>query len=219
MRDAAWRWVLARKDAFSNRSREKRMKVFLDLMGIEGGERVIDLGGSPLFWASCPHPLKLTIVNLPGRIKPASLEAMTKNTIHEITFIEGDACNVDMFGDDAFDIAVSNSVIEHVGDAGKQAELAAEARRLAPSYWVQTPAIWFPIEAHTYMPFWWFWPTWMREMALRRWRRMVPVWSRMIETTTVIPLRDLRAMFPDGRLHVERRLGFTKSYALYRVAG
>lgn len=190
------------------------MEVLVDRMGIAGGEHVIDLGGAPGFWSTCPHPLKITIVNNYSTTKKP--ENQDFGSIHEITLVEADACDLHAFPDMSFDIAVSNSVIEHVGDRSKQAALAAEARRLAPAYWVQTPSIWFPIEAHTYMPFWWFWPQWMRDRAMRDWRRKVPGWAQMIDEVTVIALKDLRDMFPDGEVYVERKAGFPKSYTIYR---
>jgi hypothetical protein len=202
---------MARKKNFSRRARNKRMSIFTDLMGIKGGENIIDLGGSPTFWEACPIPLKITIINLPGSVPP-----VPEQSIHEMLFVEGDACNVEMYGDASFDIAFSNSVIEHVGDQEKQAQMAAEVHRLAPRYWVQTPSIWFPIEAHNNMPFWWFWPKWMQNIAIHRWRRTLPAWCEMVETTRVLLIEDLNKMFPNSELYVERWMGFTKSYTLYR---
>lgn len=203
--------LLALKAPFSAAAREKRMQMFIDTMGIKGGERILDLGGTPEFWLDCPHSLDITIINLPGFNDPDP-----QPTHHNLTLLEGDARNVEMFDDRAFDIAFSNSVIEHVGDENRQAEMARENARLGMGYWVQTPSIRFPVEAHNHMPFWWFWPKWLRDRTLRRWHRRFPEWAEMIEETRVIHRKDFEKMFPDGEIIVERKYGFTKSYIACR---
>lgn len=56
----------------------------------------------------------------------------------------------------------------------------------------------------------------MQNAAIRRWRRILPAWCEMVEETQVLLIGDLRRMFPDAELYVERSLGFAKSYSLYR---
>ena len=212
MRYYLFRSIWALKEPFSARARKKRMATFIEEMGIRGGERIIDLGGTPEFWLDCPHSLDITIVNLPGFNEPDP-----EPTHHKITLLEGDACNVQMFEDKAFDIAFSNSVIEHVGDESKQAEMAREAARLANAYWIQTPSIWFPIEAHSHMPFWWFWPRRLQEFALRRWHQRLPDWTEMVEETRVLLLPHFKKLFPDGEVIIERKFGITKSYIVHKA--
>lgn len=187
------------------------MASFIREMGLSGGERIIDLGGAPGSWRYIPFPLKIVIVNLPGAVE------RDPNTHHEIEYIEGDACDLSQYADGSFDIAFSNSVIEHVGGPEKRAALAREARRLAPRYWVQTPSIWFPIEAHTYLPFWWFYPPFAKRAFIRRWRRTLPAWCEMIEGTTVLSRAEVRGLFPDARILTERSFGLTKSYIAART--
>lgn len=187
------------------------MNRFIDAMNIRGGERIIDLGGSALFRDAVPVPLDITVLNL-----PEALDREVPNSHHRITLLEGDACDV-TFADRSFDIAFSNSVIEHVGGKDRQRALAGEARRLAPRYWVQTPSIWFPVEAHTHMPFWWFYPPAMKAFFIRRWDEKLPAWCEMIKGTTVIPRSDMQEMFPDARIWTERFMGCAKSYVAYRA--
>jgi len=158
-----------------------------------------------------PVPLQLVMVNLPGTQGPVP------PSHHEITLVEGDACDLPQFADGAFDIAFSNSVIEHVGGPEKRAALAREARRLAPRYWVQTPSIWFPVEAHTYLPFWWFYPPALKRAFIARWRRRLPAWCEMIEGTTVLRRQEMQALFPDATLWTERVMGLPKSYVARRL--
>ena len=199
------------KRPFSAASRQARAKAFIELMEIKGGERIIDLGGMPKFWSDIPVPLHITVLNLPG-----SRFEVPQGTLHTFEFLEGDACQVTAFEDMSFDLVFSNSVIEHVGPEEKQAEMAREVKRLAPRYWVQTPSIWFPVEAHTNMPFWWFWPEALKQATIRNWRRKLPAWTEMVEGTRVLLRSQLQALFPDGRIWTERRLGITKSYVVYK---
>jgi len=56
------------------------------------------------------------------------------------------------FEDDAFDIAFSNAVLEHVGDREEQRQFVAELCRVAPRVFLSTPNRWFPVEVHTLVP-------------------------------------------------------------------
>lgn len=179
-------------------------------MQIKGGERVVDLGGKPQFWDDIPEPLDITVLNLPGSNPPYE-----GSSHHKITLLDGDACAT-TFADQSFDIAFSNLVIEHVGRDLKEDQLAGELHRLAPAHWVQTPSIWFPIEAHNNIPFWWFYPTSLKKAFMRRWRRRLPAWSEMVAGTVVIPKSRMKQVFPDSDLLVERFAGFVKSYICYK---
>lgn len=203
--------LIALRGPFAAAARQRRMAEFKVRMRLKGGERIIDLGGAPEFWDACPTPLDITVVNLPGINAP---EAPPSH--HRITLVDGDACAVDFASDMSFDIAFSNSVIEHVGDVEKRAAFAGEVQRLAPAWWVQTPSIWFPVEAHCHMPFWWFYPERTRDAFIRRWHSDIPAWADMIATTTIVRRRELETLFPDGTIWREWKMGFVKSYVTHR---
>jgi len=207
MRYWVFHTAVAIKRPFARLTRARRMQRFLTVMQIKGGERIIDLGGTIDFWLEVPVPLDITVLNLPGSTDPA-----VPPTHHTIRFVHGDACAVRGEADRRYDIAFSNSVIEHVGDAAHRAAMAAEVQRLAPAYWVQTPSVWFPVEAHSHMPFWWFYPPALRQFFIARWRIKLPAWCEMIETTTVLPRAEVERLFPKGEVWTERFLGFAKSY-------
>ena len=63
-------------------------------------------------------------------------------------FVCADATQRLPFADGEFDLAFSNSLIEHLPRAARAA-FAAEVRRIARGWWVQTPAYSFPIEPHS----------------------------------------------------------------------
>jgi hypothetical protein len=191
--------------------RGRRMRMFTRLMHPKPGARVVDLGGAPEIWEHVPTPLDITILNLPG-----SLVRAQPTNHHRFTYVEGDACDVRQFGKGSFDIAFSNSVIEHVGPPDKQQAFAREVARLAPSFWVQTPSAFFPIEAHSGMPFYWFYPDPVRQMLLERWKRKFPSWwYEYISSTRVLSRDALADFFPGAQLRTEFFMGFPKSYIAY----
>ena len=186
--------------------------MFLRALDVQPNMRIIDLGGTPGFWSQIDTPLDITVVNLPGVCEPA-----VDNSHHKITLIEGDATDLQQFPDMSFDIVFSNSVIEHVGGAANEARFAKEVRRLAPAFWVQTPSIWFPLEAHTGIPLWWFLPKFVKLSLHKRWKRKLPAWNEMISGTVVIRKTAFRKYFPDATIYTERLIGIPKSYYAFRA--
>lgn len=206
----------------SARTRRGRMTALLRIMEIKPGTRVLDLGGTTGIWEHVSVPLDITILNLPEvRIDSVPSAATSIHTFHHV---DGDACNVHQFPDRSFDLVFSNSVIEHVGPCEKQEAFAREAVRLGTSYWVQTPSAWFPIEAHSGLPFYWFYPEWLRAWLLQRSQKKLPKWwTEYIAGTRVLSRKRMAELFPNARIHRELLFGLTKSYVAYvtvsQVAG
>ncbi|WP_110354145.1 methyltransferase domain-containing protein [Methylobacterium sp. B4] len=196
---------------FSARMRRKRMNHFFEAMNISTDKKIIDLGGHQKIWNAADLPLQITILNLPGAVNTS------EHAQHRFVFVEGDACDVRGFADNTFDVVFSNSVIEHVGSAHDRAKFAREVRRLGKSYWVQTPSKFFPIEAHNGMPFWWFYPSWVRKRFIDRWRRNLPAWTEMVEGTDIVSYSELRDLFPEAKIFVEKFYGIPKSYVAIHV--
>jgi ubiquinone/menaquinone biosynthesis C-methylase UbiE len=191
--------------------RKRRMEEFIKLVRPCKGCKIIDLGGLPQFWETIGIDLDITLVNLPEAL--ATEQGSFK---HQYRFIEADACEHLDFADYSFDIAFSNSVIEHVGSLERQEAFAATIRRLAPSYWIQTPSMWFPIEAHCHLPYWWFYPSSLQNAWIRRWQKQGKVfkWKQMSETR-VLSLERLKFLFPEANVYTECVAGFPKSYSMY----
>ena len=116
-----------------------------------------------------------------------------------------------------FQMAFSNSVIEHVGDREYQAAFAKVVQRLSEKYFVQTPSKLFPIEAHNGIPFWWYYPGWLKRYFLEGWSKKLPKWTEMVEGTRVLSKKDMTELFPDSRMIVEKFFGFPKSYTAYKI--
>ena len=125
--------------------------------------------------------------------------------------------------DNGFDIAHSNSVIEHIGDWPLMERFAAETRRLAPRYYVQTPYFWFPIEPHFSAPLFHWMPEGMRARRVMK-RAYGFMWKtddlgeamRAVQDARLLDKTMMRYLFPDARHVDEKVAGFTKSLMAIR---
>jgi hypothetical protein len=208
------RWMSERayqSDSFIRRWRAQRMTKMMERVGLRPGQRVIDLGGTEQLWSLLDLDVHVTFVN-------TNCSDAQPSDPSRFALVQGDACDLSGIPDQSFDLAFSNSVIEHVGGPDRQEAFAREIRRVGRAYWVQTPSDRFPVEPHTGIPYYWRLPERTRAWLLRRWRRRSAVWAWAIENTTVLPSSRMRALFPDGEVFVEYRFGFEKSYAFYRRA-
>ena len=122
------------------------------------------------------------------------------------------------FRDGAFEVAFSNSVIEHISGPGDREAFAAEIVRVGRRYYVQTPSRWFPIEPHLMTPFVHYLPRPLQRKLLRNFT----VWGVLVRPTPqgcdaflrdirLMTARDLRQLFPAAEIWRERALGLVKS--------
>ena len=191
--------------------RPNRMRVFFETFGVTCKTKILDVGGSPHIWEDCPLRPDVTLVN--------TLADWPRNGFK---LVYADATNLP-FLDGSFDIAFSNSVIEHLGNWGQQERMAKEVRRVASHYFVQTPNFWFPVEPHYLAPFIHYLPRSLRRHAVRwvtphGWtarpsREEIAI---MVDEISLLSERQLRQLFPDGEIYREKVLGVTKSLAAYR---
>ena len=115
-------------EPFSRRARARRLRRFIAYAGIGPQTRILDVGsGSRGLIAQAPQ-LNITGVDLEPRPD------------YPGPFVQADASDGLPFADDAFDLIYCNSVIEHVPPARRGA-FAAELRRVARGWYVQTPAV------------------------------------------------------------------------------
>jgi SAM-dependent methyltransferase len=106
-----------------------------------------DPSGHPsdnFFEALYPWPARITAVGL------ADFPRFT-HAFPEVRFVVADGRTLP-FADAEFDIALSNAVVEHVGDAEDQREFVHELCRVGRRVFVSTPNRWFPLEVHTLLP-------------------------------------------------------------------
>jgi SAM-dependent methyltransferase len=158
------------------RARERRHDRIFSLTGLRPGMRIIDVGCGTLGLRALEPDLDITGVDLVPR--PS----------YPGPFVQADATESLPFADHEFDLAYSSSVVEHV-PRERRAAFAAELRRVARGWYVQTPAYSFPIEPHALLPF----AHWLPP-RLRR-----PYWRLGVagewEDVTLLRRAELEALF------------------------
>jgi hypothetical protein len=144
-------------DAISLRSRERKLRLFMEELQPTPETTVLDVGADELgfgegdgcgtlnfFEERYPWPERLTALGLhEGR--------GFRERYPDIRYVQGDACALP-FGDAEFDIVFSNAVIEHVGGRDRQRKLVSEAIRVGRRVFITTPNRRFPVEIHTKLP-------------------------------------------------------------------
>jgi hypothetical protein len=132
--------------------------------------------------------------------------------------IKGDACDLTIFNDGAFDLVHSNSVIEHVGGWERMQAMAHESARVGKNVYLHTPYVWFPIEPHFLTPFLHWLPlstrSWIAcRFALGNWPR-ARSFDEAIKaqlSSALLDKRMVESLMPKAEIHFERVLGFPKS--------
>lgn len=223
-----------RPGSVGRRMRARRIGPLVELIervhAERGRVRMVDIGGTVAYWRILPPELMarcnvhVTIVNLADAHPGTRAEASTDEASARFTHVIGDGCDLSEWEDDAFDIAHSNSVLEHVGDWDHVARFAGEIRRVARSYYIQTPHFWFPVEPHCMMPlFHWLPRSWRLSMVMRwkmgNWSRQPDVdrAMRTVESARLLDRRMFEGLFADdARIRTERFFGLPKSMIAVR---
>ena len=183
--------------------------------------RIVDIGGTSGFW-------RLWLAELPaGQVRvdcynldPSHADA---GQVENVRVMRGDATDLSQVADGAYDIAFSNSVIEHVGLWRAQRAMAREVKRVAPVYFVQTPYFWFPVEPHARAPFLhWLPESWAYRILMRRrlgfWPKQGTVAEavEMLQSARMLDGAQFRALFDDAEIIREKAFGLTKSLMAIR---
>lgn len=122
------------------RARTRRHSRLFGLTGATPQTRIVDIGCGRLGLRAHEPDLEVTGVDVAPRPE------------YPGPFVRADATDRLPFQDGAFDLAYCSSVIEHV-EPSRRARFAAEVRRVARGWYVQTPAFSFPVEPHALLPF------------------------------------------------------------------
>jgi hypothetical protein len=210
--------------SLASRFRRARMKHVIALIRSvfeeRGHCRILDLGGRPSYWRAIDRQVledckvHITIVNTEPH--DPSDDPMFAQQV-------ADACALDV-DDNAFDLAHSNSVIEHLGGWANMERFAAETRRVARRYYVQTPYFWFPIEPHLSAPL----VHWAPDLMQARWlikrghafvAQTIDIASAMraVQDARLLDKTMMRHLFPDAQMEDEKVAGLTKSLMAIRA--
>ena len=191
--------------------RKRRMRDFESLFHVADSDNVIDIGGTEFNWQFVKAEPHVVLVNIGG-------ENWERGRFRRIS---GDGTRIG-FPDRNFDIAYSNSVIEHVGEPNAQRQMAGEIKRVGKRYFVQTPNRHFPLEPHFFFPGFQFLPLATRIWLLQHfdlgWYKKIPNYAaarQEVETIRLLSRRDVTRLFPEGTLYNERFAGMTVSFVIY----
>lgn len=186
-----------------------------------GRADILDLGGTETYWRigadfirANRHRLSITLINP----EPQAIQDRKVFSFHEAS-----ATDRTLFADRGFDLVHSNSVIEHVGGWEAFEDFAANARRLAPRYYIQTPNHWFPYEPHFRLPGFQYLSAAMRARLIMRFSlgffRRVGTRAEgddVIRHHRLLSTREMQRLFPDGVIFHERVFGLNKSIIAMR---
>ncbi len=198
-------------DIFRPCFRRKRARLLSRLFPTTKETTILDVGGHHNFWTHMNCPARITCLNL-------EIPDITFGPEHQVQYVQGDGRCLP-YPDNSFDIAFSNSVIEHVGTHEDQERFASEIRRVGRRYWVQTPSRWFPVEPHLITPLIHYLPRKAQRHLLRRFT----VWGLVakpsreyidgfLKSTRLLSLKQLKKLFPDGTIYKAKFLFLTKSF-------
>lgn len=203
--------------SISETFRKKRMKLFEKFCEKIGRNlKIVDIGGTFYHWKSSAELLEsieLTLINI-----EEETEALPGN----VKFIEADGRNLEFLNDKQFDIAYSNSVIEHFSDFEEQMKVASNIRRIAKHHFVQTPNYYFPVEPHFLFPFFQMLPEGMKKTLVKNfslgwYEKQSDEKSacELVKSIRLLKRKELIELFPDAEIYEEKFFGMNKSFIAY----
>lgn len=200
--------------------RVKRFDLFCRLLSPSREESLLDVGGTPGYWTALPPAV--------GRIDSLNIHEISFDNAahpeHYIRTLTGNGCCLE-FADQSYDIAYSNSVIEHVGSWEDQKAFATELRRVGGKIWCQTPAQCSPIEPHYLAPFIHWLPYTLQRKLIRHFTLLGLIEKpsqaevdEMVSSIRLLTHREMRQLFPDCTIITEYLLPMIpKSYIAVRT--
>ncbi len=204
-------------------TRGQRLKRFNDFMRSANGRiRLIDLGGTVKFWEDWglgAQPLfEVTLVNNHDRDK---CHADDPIRLPNIRRLRADVLTLSAADFAEYDVIFSNSLIEHLPGRELQRQLARAIVDSGRPYFLQTPNKRSPLDPHFPRPYVPFFATYPRSLQARllSWFALgsgsaSPSYdAALTRLQNYYPLtaRDVRQLFPQARIVLERPLGVPMS--------
>ncbi len=206
----------ANEESLGNRFRQGRMVFFNELISdLPRPLKILDVGGSQTFWVNAGYhtqaDVEITILNL----------EKSSTDYEHFKSVAGDATNLSQFTENEFDIAFSNSVIEHLHTWENQIKMASEICRVGKKHFVQTPNKYFIIEPHYLLPFFQFLPKNLQYIILtktplsrmHRWHHDLA--RRYVDEILLISKDQMKKLFPQSKLWSEKIIGTSKSFVAH----
>ena len=185
---------------------------------------ILDAGGVAEYWNLLAPDLRprvfVHVLNFADEL--ASYDVYTDRDLRFVN-VAGDACAMPQYADGQFDLAHSNSVIEHVGGYGAMMRFAGEMRRVGRAYYVQTPNFWFPVDPHNAVPFLHWMPDGVRAGLFARTRLGLAARTdyagalARLDATRMLTRAMMRHFFPDAQHRTERAAFLAKSLIAVRA--
>lgn len=213
------------------RYRLRRGELFRRLLQPTERDRILDLGGGDGSHIATilPHRTNIVVADVLAH----DLEKAQSLYGFQTVLLEPDAPLP--FADAEFDIVFCSSVIEHVTIPyeeiytctsnrefnqrawANQKRFAAELRRVCRRYFVQTPHRYFFIETHSWLPgIFVLLPRLWQVNIIRCFNRF---WiKRTAPDYRLLTTREMRTLFPDAKIWIERVLGWPKSIVAYKTS-
>ena len=216
--------------SLSARYRMQRMRFLDECILAQDREdlTLVDLGGTRSFWEMNLKHLKgahrlrrIDIYNL-------EVDSESRHVVGGVEVVEmpGNVTQLDGVADNQYEVAFSNSVIEHVGNLYQQNRFAHEIRRVAPCFVLQTPNRYFPLEPHFYVLFFPFMPLGIRTYLHRRFQLgwLAPESDELkarieCDEIRLLSRKELALLFPEARIRSERLCGLIKSFIICGKGG
>ena len=216
------------------RFRKRRIGSLVDAYPNLSEYRVLDVGGRPGIWNLLKEhygvePKELILLNVERDID--RIEMKEEGVCSDL--LVGDERTVSYrlvlgdgrrlpFAENSFDLAFSNSVIEHVGELEDMQEFANECDRVGQRLYIQTPNHWFPIEPHIICLFiHWLPRSLYRKVSflsvhylLFAWRSasLKNIFYNEFDSIRLLRRSQLANLFPNCKISTEKVLGLTKSF-------